>query len=104
MGCHCFLRYHRSQRCQHPQCRAQRLDTILRGAPIAHIFATGAKSAQLYRKLIEPRLTEAGIAIGMTQLPSTSPANASMRLPDLITAYREAFQKANVLENAYWKN
>jgi len=40
----------------------------------------------------------------MTQLPSTSPANASMRLPDLITAYREAFQKANVLENAYWKN
>ena len=29
---------------------------------------------------------------------------ASMRLPDLITAYREAFQKANVLENAYWKN
>ena len=24
--------------------------------------------------------------------------------PDLITAYREAFQKANVLENAYWKN
>ena len=70
----------------------------------AHIFATGAKSAQLYRKLIEPRLTEAGIAIGMTQLPSTSPANASMRLPDLITAYREAFQKANVLENAYWKN
>ena len=42
------------------------LAPILRGAPIAHIFATGAKSAQLYRKLIEPRLTEAGIAIGMT--------------------------------------
>ena len=80
------------------------LAPILRGAPIAHIFTTGAKSAQLYRKLIEPRLTEACIAIGMTQLPSTSPANASMRLPDLITAYREAFQKANVLENAYWKN
>ena len=80
------------------------LAPILRGAPIAHIFTTGAKSAQLYRKLIEPRLTEACIAIGMTQLPSTSPANASMRLPDLITAYREAFQKANVPENAYWKN
>ena len=29
MGCHCFLRYHRSQRCQHPQCRAQRLGTNL---------------------------------------------------------------------------
>ena len=84
--------------------QSQTATPILRGAPIAHIFTTGAKSAQLYRKLIEPRLTEAGIAIGMTQLPSTSPANASMRLPDLITAYREAFQKANVLENAYWKN
>ena len=55
------------------------------------------KSAQLYRKLIEPRLTEAGIAIGMTQLPSTSPANASMRLPDLITAYREAFREYNIV-------
>ena len=45
------------------------LAPILRGAPIAHIFTTGAKSAQLYRKLIEPRLTEACIAIGMTLSP-----------------------------------
>lgn len=72
------------------------LTPILRSAPIAHIFTTGAKSAQLYRKLIEPHLVEAGIIIGMTQLPSTSPANASMRLPDLITAYRNAFKQEHI--------
>lgn len=66
------------------------LTPILRTAPIVHIFTTGAKSAQLYRKLIEPRLTEAGIAVPMTPLPSTSPANASMRLNDLVAVYRKA--------------
>lgn len=73
------------------------LTPILRSAPIAHIFTTGAKSAQLYRKLIEPRLAAADITIGMTQLPSTSPANASMRLPNLITTYREVFQEYNIV-------
>lgn len=72
---------------------------ILRNAPISHIFTTGAKAAQLYRKLIEPHLVESGIAIGMTQLPSTSPANASMRLPDLIAAYRSAFQREHLALN-----
>ena len=41
-----------------------------------------------------------GITIGMTPLPSTSPANASMRLPALIEAYRLAFQSAGALEMA----
>ncbi|MBW3091259.1 uracil-DNA glycosylase family protein [Bifidobacterium miconisargentati] len=70
------------------------LTPILRAAPITRIFTTGAKSAQLYRKLIEPRLTEAGIAIPMTPLPSTSPANASMRLDDLVAVYRKAMRPA----------
>ena len=73
---------------------------LLRDAPIARIFTTGAKSAQLYRRLIEPRLAATGITIGMTPLPSTSPANASMRLPALIEAYRLAFQSAGALEMA----
>ena len=73
---------------------------LLRDAPIARIFTTGAKSAQLYRRLIEPRLAATGITIGMTPLPSTSPANASMRLPALIEAYRLAFQSAGALEIA----
>ena len=68
------------------------LTPILRGAPIRHIFTTGAKAAQLYRRLIEPKLSAAGITIPMTPLPSTSPANASMRLPNLVVTYREAFQ------------
>jgi len=50
------------------------LTPLLRDAPIARIFTTGAKSAQLYRRLIEPRLAATGITIGMTPPPSTTPA------------------------------
>ena len=41
------------------------------------------KSAQLYRKLIEPKT-----GVPITQLPSTSPANAAWSLERLIEAYR----------------
>lgn len=61
------------------------LARILDHAPIEHIFCTGAKAAQLYRRLCEPTL-----GISCVQLPSTSPANAAMRLPDLVEAYRAA--------------
>lgn len=61
------------------------LRRILDHAPIEGIFCTGAKAAQLYRRLCEPEL-----GIPCVQLPSTSPANAAMRLPDLVEAYREA--------------
>lgn len=61
------------------------LRLILDAAPIKRIFCTGAKAAQLYRKLIEPELGNPCV-----QLPSTSPANAAMRLSALIDAYREA--------------
>lgn len=54
-------------------------------APIEQIFCTGAKATQLYRKLCEP-ITH----IPCEQLPSTSPANAAMKLPDLVEAYRAA--------------
>ncbi|WP_375137688.1 hypothetical protein [Bifidobacterium sp. UTBIF-78] len=70
------------------------LTPILRGAPIVHVFTTGAKAAQLYRRLIEPQLAAAGITLPMTPLPSTSPANAAMRLPDLVAVYRAAFEDA----------
>lgn len=61
------------------------LSRILDVANIRGIFCTGAKAAQLYRKLCEPTL-----GIPCIQLPSTSPANAAMRLPDLVEAYRTA--------------
>lgn len=56
---------------------------LLRGSKIERIFATGGKSAELYRKLIEP-VTH----LPITQLPSTSPANAAWPLERLIEAYR----------------
>ena len=54
-------------------------------APIEQIFCTGAKATQLYRKLCEP-----AVHLPCEQLPSTSPANAAMKLPDLVEAYRAA--------------
>ncbi len=63
--------------------RPNDLRRILDAAPIAAIFTTGAKAAQLYR-----RSCEEDCGMTATPLPSTSPANARMRLPDLVEAYR----------------
>ncbi|MBT1166835.1 DNA-deoxyinosine glycosylase [Bifidobacterium simiarum] len=67
---------------------ANDLASVIRPSEIRHVFTTGAKAAQLYRRLCLPQLTEAGFDLPMTALPSTSPANARMRLPQLIEAYR----------------
>lgn len=56
---------------------------ILRESKVERIFATGGKSAALYRKLIEPQTH-----VPITQLPSTSPANAAWSLERLIDSYR----------------
>jgi len=56
---------------------------LLAQTEIERIFATGGKSAELYRKLIEPHT-----GMPVTQLPSTSPANAAWTLDRLIEAYR----------------
>ncbi|NEG96534.1 DNA-deoxyinosine glycosylase [Bifidobacterium primatium] len=64
------------------------LAPIIRASRITHVFTTGGKAAQLYRRLCAPQLAAAGIDIPMTPLPSTSPANARMRLPQLVEAYR----------------
>lgn len=56
---------------------------LLRESAIERIFATGSRSAALYRKLIEPTLH-----VPITALPSTSPANAAWSLERLIEAYR----------------
>ena len=56
---------------------------ILAVAPIKALFATGGTAARLYRRLIEP-----GLGRAIVQLPSTSPANARMRTPQLVEAYR----------------
>lgn len=59
------------------------LDRILGAADIQTIFTTGQKAAELYRRWLLPRTGREAVA-----LPSTSPANARMRLEELIEAYR----------------
>lgn len=54
-------------------------------ADIRAVFATGTKAGELYHKLIEPTL-----GVPCTTLPSTSPANAKMKLDDLTDAYGKA--------------
>lgn len=61
------------------------LARIFDAADIRAVFATGTKAGELYRKLIEPTL-----GVPCTTLPSTSPANAKMKLADLIDAYGKA--------------
>ena len=59
------------------------LARVIDAAPIEAIFTTGAKAASLYRKLCAPQFA----ALDHIALPSTSGANARMRLADLIAAY-----------------
>ena len=61
------------------------LARIFDAADIRAVFATGTKAGELYRKLIEPTL-----GVPCTTLPSTSPANAKMKLSDLVDAYGKA--------------
>lgn len=58
------------------------LTPILNSADIRRIFVNGRKAEELFRKLIAPQ-------IGRTAhyLPSTSPANAAMKLEQLIQAW-----------------
>ena len=61
------------------------LARIFDAADIRAVFATGTKAGELYRKLIEPTL-----GVPCTTLPSASPANAKMKLADLVGAYGKA--------------
>ena len=61
------------------------LARIFDAADIRAVFATGTKAGELYRKLSEPTL-----GVPCTTLPSTSPANAKMKLADLVDAYGKA--------------
>ena len=56
------------------------ISMIVSSANIQRIFTTGGKAASLYRKYIH-------LEVPHTALPSTSAANASMRLEDLVKKY-----------------
>lgn len=62
------------------------LTRILDEAPIQHVFTTGGAAGRLARKFDGKLLAQRGI--DHTVLPSTSAANARMRLDALVEAYR----------------
>lgn len=62
------------------------LTRIFDAAPITHVFTTGGKATQLCRRMNGDMLSARNIAL--TGLPSTSAANARMRLDQLVEAYR----------------
>lgn len=64
--------------------QANDLSLVIDAAPIRTVFTTGSKAAMLYRKLCAPRFPD----LPQIALPSTSSANARMRLDDLVAAYR----------------
>lgn len=62
------------------------LTRIFDAAPITHVFTTGGKATQLCQRMDGEVLGARNIAL--TGLPSTSAANARMRLNQLVEAYR----------------
>ena len=62
--------------------RANDLSVILDHCQIRGIYCNGRKSYDLYQKYIQPVTGRDAVC-----LPSTSPANARWRLPDLIEAW-----------------
>ena len=66
---------------------------IIKETQVKAVFCTGAKSAQLYRRLVEE-----SVGIPCVQMPSTSPANASKSLEDLVEAYRAILPHLHVPE------
>lgn len=62
------------------------LTRILDVAPIEHVFCTGGKAAALAKRFDGAMLRERGIPL--TALPSTSAANARMRLDQLVEVYK----------------
>ena len=64
-------------------CIANDLSVIIDAAPIEAVFCTGAKSAELYT-----RLCEHDTGISCVRLPSTSPANAAVKLDELVASYK----------------
>ena len=53
---------------------------------IGHVFFNGAKAEACFRRCVSPQLADRGLKF--TRLPSTSPAHASLALPQKLRAWR----------------
>jgi len=58
---------------------------------IRRIFFNGAFAETAYRKYVMPNLAPREAAISAQRLPSTSPANASLRFEDKLRAWQAVF-------------
>lgn len=61
---------------------------IVENSGIRAVFANGKTSAKLYRKY-----QDAGIGLPITELPSTSPANAAFSLERLMEIWKREVEK-----------
>jgi double-stranded uracil-DNA glycosylase len=53
---------------------------------VKHVFFNGAKAENCFRRYVRPHLSDRGLHF--TRLPSTSPAHASLSLPQKLNAWR----------------
>ena len=74
--------------------RPNDLARITQAAPIEAVFCTGAKAFELYRKLDCAQMS----GLAAVKLPSTSPANAAVRLDALAQAYAQVFEHTHEFE------
>ena len=70
------------------------LTPVLDAAPIRAVFTTGGTATRLCRRFNGRLLAARGIE--HMGLPSTSPANARIRLPELVEAYRPIAEAAKM--------
>lgn len=64
--------------------RTNDIKKLISGTKITHIYTTGRKAYELYKKHIEP-----SIGIKATYLSSPSPANATKKIRDLALEYKK---------------
>jgi hypoxanthine-DNA glycosylase len=57
---------------------------------VVQVFLNGATATRMYERLVVPSLADRADEPRYARLPSTSPANASMRLADKVKAWRKA--------------
>lgn len=60
---------------------------------ITHVFFNGVAAAGLFERLVVAKGPAPGRSITYGTLPSTSPANARMRLEEKVAVWREAIQR-----------
>ncbi len=67
---------------------------------VSHVFLNGSKAEELFVRCIEPTLTSGVVEV--RRLPSTSPANASLRYADKLEAWRAVLNPLDRSDKFTW--